>query len=160
MKVATNKVVEIDYRLLVEGELVDQSSEGQPLAYLHGASNIIEGLENALDGKVVGDSFSVTIQPEEGYGPYDEAEIQTFDRSDFGDDMELEEGEEYGFPSNEGVIYPGRIHKLTAEQVWVDFNHPLAGKVLNFDVTVRNIRDASETELEHGHVHDGNEDEE
>jgi len=158
MKITANKVVEIDYVLHVDGEIVDQSEPGEPLVYLHGHQNIIPGLERALEGKQVGDSLQVTVNPEEGYGERDEENVQVLPREDFEDDVEV--GATYYAQSEDGSFTPLTVVEVLPEGVRADFNHPLAGATLDFNVTVRNIRDASSEEIEHGHVHDGSEDEE
>ncbi|PYE53539.1 FKBP-type peptidyl-prolyl cis-trans isomerase [Deinococcus yavapaiensis] len=154
MRITQNKVVELDYVLRVGGEVVDQSDPDEPLAYLHGHNNIIPGLERALEGKSVGDSFQVTVPPEEGYGERDEENVQILPREDFEDDVEV--GASYFAQSEDGSITPLTVVEVLPEGVKVDFNPPLAGETLDFQVTVRTIRDATPEELERGHV-DGDE---
>lgn len=154
MRITQNKVVELDYVLRVGGEIVDQSDPDEPLAYLHGHNNIIPGLEKALEGKSVGDSFQVTVPPEEGYGERDEENVQVLPREDFEDDVEV--GASYFAQSEDGSITPLTVVEVLPEGVKVDFNPPLAGETLDFQVTVRTIRDATPEELERGHV-DGDE---
>ncbi|GBF07592.1 peptidylprolyl isomerase, FKBP-type [Deinococcus aerius] len=151
MNITQDKVVELDYVLKVDGEVVDQSEPGEPLTYLHGHSNIIPGLEKALEGKKAGDSLHVTVQPEDGYGERDEDNVETLDRSDFDDEVEV--GATYYAQAEDGSVLPFTVMAVDGDQVEVDFNPPLAGMVLNFDVTVKNVRDATPEELEHGHAH-------
>ena len=151
MNITQDKVVEIDYVLKVDGEVVDASEGGEPLTYLHGHNNIIPGLERALEGKRQGDSLHVTVQPEDGYGVRDEDAIEDLERSDFEDDIEV--GATYYAQAEDGSVLPFTVLAVEGETVQVDFNAPLAGKVLDFDVTVRAVRDASAEELEHGHAH-------
>lgn len=151
MNITQDKVVEIDYVLKVDGEVVDASEGGEPLTYLHGHNNIIPGLERALEGKRQGDSLHVTVQPEDGYGARDEDNVETLDREDFEDDIEV--GATYYAQAEDGSVLPFTVLAVEGETVQVDFNAPLAGKVLDFDVTVRAVRDASAEELEHGHAH-------
>jgi FKBP-type peptidyl-prolyl cis-trans isomerase SlyD len=151
MNITQDKVVELEYVLKVEGEVVDQSEPGEPLTYLHGHSNIIPGLEKALDGKKAGDSLHVTVQPEDGYGERDEDNIEDLDRSDFDDDIEV--GATYYAQAEDGSVLPFTVVGAEGDTVQVDFNPPLAGMVLNFDVTVKSVRDATSEELEHGHAH-------
>ena len=153
MNVAQDKVVDLDYKLTVDGEVIDQSEEGEPLTYLHGHSNIIPGLEKALEGKAVGDSLQVTVQPEEGYGPRDEEAIEDLSRADFDDDIEV--GATYYAQAEDGSVIPFTVLSVSGETVRVDFNPPLAGQTLNFDVKVLGVRDATAEELEHGHAHSG-----
>lgn len=151
MQVAQDKVVELDYKLTVNGEIVDQSEPGEPLAYLHGHSNIIPGLERALEGKSAGDALQVTVQPEDGYGERDESNIENLPRADFEDDVVV--NETYYAQSEDGSVIPFTVVGLEGDHVRVDFNPPLAGMVLHFDVKVVGVRDATADELDHGHVH-------
>jgi len=158
MKIVENSVVDIDYVLTVDGEVVDESEEGQPLSYLHGANNIIPGLENALVGKSEGDSLEVTVSPEDGYGEYDPENVQELSKDDFED--EIEEGETYYAESSDGSILPFKVTKIEGEHIVADFNPELAGKTLHFKVTVRAVRNATPEELEHGHAHGDDDDHE
>ncbi|MPY67288.1 peptidylprolyl isomerase [Deinococcus sp. SDU3-2] len=151
MNITQDKVVEIDYVLKVDGEVVDASEGGEPLTYLHGHNNIIPGLERALEGKRSGDSLHVTVQPEDGYGARDEDNVETLDREDFEDDIEV--GATYYAQAEDGSVLPFTVLAVDGDTVQVDFNAPLAGKVLDFDVTVKAVRDATSEELEHGHAH-------
>ncbi|GAA0498652.1 peptidylprolyl isomerase [Deinococcus depolymerans] len=159
MNITQDKVVELDYKLTVNGEIVDQSEPGEPLVYLHGHSNIIPGLEAALEGKGAGESLQVTVQPEDGYGPRDEENVESLSREDFEDDIEV--GETYYAQAEDGSVIPFTVMDVDGDNVKVDFNPPLAGMVLDFDVTVLAVRDATPEELEHGHAHaDGQHDHE
>ncbi|BDP40863.1 peptidyl-prolyl cis-trans isomerase [Deinococcus aetherius] len=151
MNITQDKVVELDYVLKVDGEVVDQSEAGEPLTYLHGHSNIIPGLERALEGKKAGDSLHVTVQPEDGYGERDEDNVEDLDRADFDDEVEV--GATYYAQAEDGSVLPFTVVDVDGDTVKVDFNPPLAGMVLNFDVTVKSVRDATGEELEHGHAH-------
>lgn len=151
MNIEQDKVVDLEYKLTVKGEVVDQSEPGEPLTYLHGHSNIIPGLEKALEGKAEGDTMQVTVQPEDGYGERDEDNTEELAREDFEDDIEI--GETYYAQAEDGSVIPFTVMELNGDMVKVDFNPPLAGEVLNFDVTVVGVRDATAEELEHGHAH-------
>lgn len=154
MQIAENAVVVIDYTLKDdEGNVIDSSEGKQGLAYLHGAQNIIPGLENALAGKAVGDSLQVTIPPEEGYGMHDTSKIQPVDKAMFEGAGDLAVGMDYYAQGPDGEMLTITIVEITDEHVVVDGNHPLAGKNLHFDVTVTDVREPSAEELEHGHVH-------
>lgn len=153
MPVAPNKVVSIHYTLKdPEGQVIDQSADDQPLAYLHGASNIIPGLETALEGKDVGEKMSVTVEPDEGYGMSDEALIQDVPRDAFQGVEDIQPGMRFQADSSNG---PMVVTVVSADEntVKVDGNHPLAGMTLTFDVEIADVREASEEELSHGHVH-------
>lgn len=151
MNITQDKVVELDYKLTVNGEIVDQSEPGEPLTYLHGHSNIIPGLEKALEGKQAGDHLQVTVQPEDGYGERDEDNVDDLSRADFEDDVDV--GETYYAQSEDGSVIPFTVLSVDGDTVKVDFNPPLAGMTLNFDVQVVSVRDASSDELDHGHAH-------
>ena len=159
MNITQDKVVELDYKLTVNGEVIDQSEPGEPLVYLQGHSNIIPGLERALEGKAVGDELQVTVQPEDGYGERDEENVEELSREDFEDDIEV--GATYYAQDEAGSVIPFTVMEVSGDTVKVDFNPPLAGMVLNFDVKVLNVRDATPEELDHGHAHsDGDHDHE
>ncbi|MDX1804511.1 MAG: peptidylprolyl isomerase [Alcanivorax sp.] len=155
MQISDNKVVSFHYTLTNNaGETIDSSLQrGEPLAYLHGHGNIVPGLEKALTGKAAGDKMDVTVTPEEGYGERHEQLIQQVPTSAFeGADGELQPGMQFQAQTEAGP----RIFTITAvegDQVTVDGNHPLAGETLNFAVEITEVRDATDEEQEHGHVH-------
>ncbi len=151
MKITQDKVVSIEYVLKVEGKVEDQSEAGDPLVYLHGHNNIIPGLEKALEGHDVGDKLNVTVLPEDGYGQHDDEAIQTLPREDFDDDVEI--GASYFAQSDDGSVNPFTVVSVSGDDVTVDFNPPLAGKTLDFEATVVDVRDATSEELDHGHPH-------
>lgn len=156
MKIAENHVVTLNYTLKDNDDnIIDKSDDGS-FCYLHGASNIIPGLENALTGKTSGDELSVSVAPEEGYGPRDDARIQEVPRDAFPPEITIEPGMQFNAQGPEGQDVMVTIAKVEGDTVTVDGNHPLAGVTLNFDVTIADIRDASAEELEHGHVHGPN----
>lgn len=153
MQIANDVVVSIEYTLTDDqGNVIDSSVGGEPLAYLHGAGNIIPGLEEALEGKAVGDSFKVTVQPSEGYGEKDEGLLQVVPRSMFRGVDQIEPGMQFHAQTDYGMQVI-TVAKVEGDNVTVDGNHPLAGQTLNFDVKVIEVRAASAEELEHGHVH-------
>ena len=153
MKIAEKHVVTLHYTLKDNDDnIIDKSDDGS-FCYLHGASNIIPGLENALTGKSSGDEVSVSVAPEEGYGPRDDERIQEVPRDAFPPEVTIEPGMQFNAQGPEGQTVIVTIAKVEGDNVTVDGNHPLAGVTLNFDVTITDIRDASAEELEHGHVH-------
>ena len=153
MRIAANAVVSIHYTLTNSaGEQLDSSQGQEPLAYLHGANNIIPGLENALVGKGEGDKLSVTVEPTEGYGEVRDELVQDVDRSNFEGIDVIEPGMQFMAQTPWGQ-QPVTVVKVQNETVTLDGNHPLAGQTLNFDVEVVNVREATEEELSHGHVH-------
>ena len=153
MQISTNKVVAIDYTLTDDsGTVLDSSADGEPLAYLHGVGAIIPGLENALEGKVAGDQVQVHVAPGDGYGDRDENLRQAVPRTHFEGVDDLEVGMQFRVQGDSGPIVI-TVVEIGEEEVTVDGNHQLAGVPLNFDVTVREVRDATEEELSHGHAH-------
>ncbi|MBN8226805.1 peptidylprolyl isomerase [Corallococcus macrosporus] len=153
MKIANGKVVALEYRLhLGDGQVIDQSAPGQPLAYLHGHGQIVPGLEGALGGLGVGESKQVVVAPDQGYGNHNPEGVRTVPRSMLPPGFAPQVGQTLMAQTEDGNI-PLRIQTVNPDSVVVDLNHPLAGKTLHFDVTVREVRDATQEELTHGHVH-------
>jgi len=153
MQIEARKVVTLNYTLTDnEGNVIDQSNDGS-FAYLHGANNIIPGLENALTGKSIGDSLDVTVAPEEGYGERDPEKTQSVPRNMFPEDADIEIGMQFHAQGPEGETLVVTVAGLEDETITVDGNHPLAGVQLNFAVEVMEVREASAEEMEHGHVH-------
>ena len=154
MNVEDKLVVSIHYKLTDgSGNEIDSSSGGEPLAYLHGADNIVPGLERELTGKSVGDRVQVTVAPEDGYGPFQEELVQRLEREVFQGVDEIEPGMQFEAESPDGHPQVVTVKAVSDDEVTVDANHPLAGVTLNFDVTVESIREATEEELAHGHAH-------
>ncbi|MDO9616862.1 MAG: peptidylprolyl isomerase [Pseudomonas sp.] len=154
MLIAPNKAVSIDYTLTNDaGEVIDSSAGGAPLVYLQGAGNIIAGLEKALLGKQVGDELDVTVEPEDAYGEYSAELVATLNRSMFEGVDEMEVGMQFHASGPDGSMQIVTVRDLEGDDVIVDGNHPLAGQRLSFKVKVVDIRDASEEEVAHGHVH-------
>lgn len=153
MKVQNDAVVQIDYTLRDDqGELLDQSGD-TPLAYLHGHRNIVPGLEQELEGMEPGASTRTTVAPEDGYGQRDERAQFNVPRAQLPDDVEPQVGMMLAGQAQNGQSIPLRITGVTDSEVSLDANHPLAGKTLDFEVTIRDVRAATEEELKHGHAH-------
>jgi FKBP-type peptidyl-prolyl cis-trans isomerase SlyD len=153
MQIQDKRVVSLSYTLKDDNDqIIDQSTDGS-FCYLHGASNIIPGLEDSLTGKQAGDELSVRVSPEDGYGARDENRIQEVPREMFPDDTEIETGMQFHAQSPDGQQIVVMVAKVDEKTVTVDGNHPLAGVPLNFDVRILDVRDATTEELEHGHVH-------
>lgn len=154
MKVGKDRIVALEYKLhLGDGEVIDESEPGQPLSYLHGGGQIVPGLEGALEGMGVGDAKKVVVSPAQGYGEHESAGLQEVPRAMFPPDAELRPGMRLAAQTDGGEVIPIGIREVKGETVLVDLNHPLAGKTLHFDVTVRDVRAATEEELSHGHAH-------
>ncbi len=153
MQITDNHVVSLTYILKDDNDnILDQSDDGS-FCYLHGAGNIIPGLEKALTGKQAGDEMSVSIAPEEGYGIRDDEKMQQVAREMFPPEQDIEAGMQFHAEGPEGQTVVVTVAAIDGDQVTIDGNHPLASVQLNFDVKIMNIRDASSEELEHGHVH-------
>lgn len=150
-------IVSIDYTLkLDDGEVIDSSEEGEPLQYMQGRGQIVPGLEHELYGMGVGDKKAVTVSAENGYGDYDDERLQRVPLDTFPEDMDLEEGMSVRMRDvNSGQLFDAYIDDVDDEAVTLDFNHPLAGETLFFDIKVVGLREATGEELEHGHAHDG-----
>jgi len=150
--IGRDQIVSLDYRLTDEqGELLDSSEEGEPLVYLHGHGQIVPGLESALDGKPVGHAGRVIVPPAEGYGASDPELIFIEPKTSFQFDVEV--GALLEARDEDGDAFEYQVVAVTDEGVTLDGNHPLAGKTLTFDVTVTDVRPATEEELAHGHAH-------
>jgi len=160
LQVARNTVITLDYHVTdPDGEVVDEGRD--PLVYLHGGyDDIFPKIEEALQGKAVGESVQVKLQPDEAFGEYDPELVQIEPRKDFPKElqvgMQFEGGPENG-SDEDFVIY--RVTDIEGDKVVLDGNHPLAGSALVFTCTVTAIRPASAEEIEHGHVHGGDDEE-
>ncbi len=153
MQIAKNKVATITYTLTDDaGAIIDKASEQDPFSFIQGVGNIIRGLENALEGKAAGDSLNVTIAPQDAYGEYDDTLTQVLSEEMFEGVDEVKPGMQFHAQTNQGMSVV-TVTQVSEGNVTIDANHPLAGVTLNFDVSVLEVRDASEDELEHGHVH-------
>lgn len=157
MNIADNAVVTISYTLTDgDGTVIDSSEQHGDLAYLHGHQNIVPGLEKALTGKGVGEKVTTAVDPAEGYGERQEQLVFQVPRDRLPSDEELQLGMQFRAQSTEGQEMVVTLVELGDDEVTLDGNHPLAGQTLNFDVEVKEVRDASEEELAHGHVHGPN----
>lgn len=160
MKIVKDRVVTFDYTLTDEkgeeldsSEVVDGDEDSGPLTYLHGYAQILEGLEAALDGHTAGEKFEAVIPPAQGYGEASGEEPARVLREQLPEDAILEVGEELELQTPQGENIPLWITDVDDEAVYLSPDHPLAGVTLHFSITVRNVREATKEELEHGHVH-------
>jgi len=152
--IAVNTVVSFDYTLTgPAGEVIDTSKGREPLQYLHGAGNIIPGLESQMLGKQAGDVFVASVSAEEAYGEHRADMVQVFPRSAFPAEAQINVGTQFQAQTEQGQSMTCRVVAVEGEQITVDANHPLAGVPLKFDVTIVSVRDATPEELDHGHVH-------
>jgi FKBP-type peptidyl-prolyl cis-trans isomerase SlyD len=153
MIVEKDKVVNFHYTLKnADGEEMESSRERDPMTYLHGANNIIVGLEKAMEGREPGDTFEVTVEPEEAYGVRNEGNIQRVPLKRLKGLGKIMPGQILNLQTNDGPVQV-TVVKVGRFNVDVDANHPLAGQKLTFDVEITDIREASTEETEHGHVH-------
>ena len=154
LMVGDKLVVSMHYTLTDnDGNTLDSSDGAEPLAYLHGAGNIISGLEQARVGKVVGDALKVTVAPADGYGEVIPEMMQSVPRDMFQGVDEIEAGMSFEAEGEGGQVQRVVVREVTETEVVVDANHPLAGMTLIFDVNIVEIRDATEEEIAHGHAH-------
>lgn len=148
-----DKVASIHYVLRNdEGKVLDSSSGRAPLAYLHGHGNIVPGLERRLEGHKAGDKVQAVVPPSEGYGE-STGEPQAVHRREFPKDVQLYEGMPFRATNSAGEEVVLWIHAIRGAQIYVHTDHPLAGQTLHFDIDIVDVRDASEDEIAHGHVH-------
>lgn len=149
MPIADNDVVTIHYTLKDEADkVIDSSTGGEPLAYLHGHGNIVPGLERELSGRSVGDRLQVRVPAAEGYGEYDRALVQKVPRRALQGIANLRVG--LRLQAGQQAV---TVTHLAGDMVTLDGNHPLAGQNLHFEVEITAVRPATEEELAHGHVH-------
>jgi len=154
LMIGEKSVVSMHYKLTDnDGNVIDSSEGMDPLTYLHGAGNIIPGLEQALVGKVEKDSLTVKVAPAEGYGEVIQELIETVPISAFQGVDNVEAGMAFEAQNSSGQMQRIVVKNVEGDQVTIDGNHPLAGVELNFDVEIVSVREATEEEIEHGHVH-------
>lgn len=155
MQIQDQAVVGIHYTLKNDaGETIDSSDGGESLLYLHGSGGIIDGLESALAGKVVGDAIDVVVEPEDGYGGHREELVQEVPRSAFGGVDDIQIGMMFQAQTDSGMV-PIQVVGVSDDSVTVDGNHALAGERLHFSVSVEEVREATQQEIDHGHAHGG-----
>ena len=154
--VQNNVVVSMEYTLHVDNEEIDSSKGQDPLQFLVGHGNIISGLEREMMGMKVGESKDVIIPPADAYGEFDEEAFMNVPRGAFPNDIPVEEGAELTVRDDAGQSRYARIDAVEGDTVTLNFNHPLAGDELHFNVKVISLREPTAEELEHGHVHQGN----
>lgn len=154
LPIADGHVAVLKYTLTSDdGEVLDSSSPDSPLAYLHGADNIVLGLERALTGKTVGYTGRVSVRPEDGYGEREDLPLQKVPRTAFPPGIALEVGMQFFVQGPNDLHAPIWIAKVEKDHVFIDQQHPLAGKTLHFDIEVLAVRKATPNELSHGHPH-------
>ena len=153
MTIGDKMVVHMHYELKNDaGEILDSSKGREPLAYIHGMGNIIPGLEKELNNKVKGDKVKATIAPEDAYGKYDLQKVFKVGRDQFQGNGDIQVGMQIQAQAGERMEV-GTVESIEGDEITLNFNHPLAGKTLHFDVEVMEVREATDEELSHGHVH-------
>jgi len=153
MEITDNKVVTLDYTLKDDaGKIIDQSENGE-FVYLHGARNIIPGLENALMGKTAGTDLDVSVTPADGYGERDESMLQVVSKDMFESANQITVGQQFHAQGPDDEVVTITVMEINDDQITIDGNHPLAGVQLSFAVSIIDVRDASDEEMEHGHAH-------
>jgi FKBP-type peptidyl-prolyl cis-trans isomerase SlyD len=154
MQIANDRAVLIHSKVSNSGgEVVDSSEGEEPLAYIHGQGDIVPGLEEALLGKAAGDRVQITVSPAQGYGEWEEDKVQTVPRAAFEEEGEIQPGMRFQAQGDDGDDVIVTVTRVTNDEVTIDANHPLAGQTLSFDVQVVSVRDCTEEELAHGHIH-------
>ena len=153
MPIAPNCVAAFHYTLTDDhGRVIDSSEGRDPLTYLHGSGQIVPGLERQMEGRDIGDTFTADVAPEDGYGVHHAELMQEVPKSAFEGVQDIQPGMQFQGRGPQGEINV-TVAKVEGDTVFIDGNHPLAGKTLHFAVEVTDVRDASEDERAHGHVH-------
>jgi FKBP-type peptidyl-prolyl cis-trans isomerase SlyD len=157
LKVEKDLVISMDYELKVENSIIDFSEEGDPIIFLQGHGNIIPGLEKAIQDMKIGDSKEVFVKAADAYGEFDPENFTEVPRTGFPEEIPLEVGTEIGVNDENGEELSAYIEEVDVDKITLNFNHPLAGKDLEFKVKIVGIREATAEELEHGHIHGSDE---
>lgn len=167
MKIHQNQVVSLHYRLNednAEGELLEETYDGEPMAFIFGTGMMLPAFESHLENKEVGESLTFVLEPEHAYGYYEEEAVIDIPIGNFLDDEgnldtdKVKAGAPISMHDQEGRAYHGVVEEVKEEAVVVDFNHPMSGRTLHFSVEIMEVRPATESELDHGHVHHNGED--
>ncbi len=154
MPIGNNKVVTLNFTLKDQhGNVLDSTEGEQPFSFLSGHQNILPKLESEIDNMLIGSKRTVTINAVDAYGEYNNDIVQIVGKDEFPPEFLLEVGMQYIASAPDGTKMPFTITEIREEDVTIDFNHPLAGKDLSFEVELLNVRDATAEEISHGHVH-------
>ncbi len=148
-----NMVVTLDYTMLVDEEILESTDDGEPIEFIQGIGQVIPGLETALYGMKVSEKKTVVIEPEDAYGDYDPESLEIAEKEEFSEEIPLDVGTFLDLRDDEENVLSAQIIEEDEDTVTLDFNHPLAGKTLTFEITVSALRPGSDEELEHGHAH-------
>lgn len=153
LEIIDNFVVSLDYKLIVDGDILESTFDGEPIKFIQGHGHIIPGLEEALYGMNLGESKKVSVPAVDAYGEIDPESVQKVKIEEFSEEVPLDVGTFLDLRDQEGDTLSAQIIAKDEETVTLDFNHPLAGKELIFEITVSGLRPATDEELEHGHAH-------
>jgi FKBP-type peptidyl-prolyl cis-trans isomerase SlyD len=164
MKIQKNHVVSLHYTLTEdtdEGELLEETYNGEPLSFIFGTGMMLPGFEEHLEDKATGDTFSFVLEPEDAYGDYEEQAVVNIPRSNFTDENgaidteKIQPGAPITMHDQNGREFHGVIAELNSDAITVDFNHPMSGRTLCFKGEILDVREATPSELDHGHIHHG-----
>lgn len=153
MQVSKGKVVTFHYSLSNErGDLLDRTSRAEPLSYIHGAGQLLDGIEAALEGASPGDHLEVILPPQQAYGMRKKEWVRIVPRAAFADVEQIEVGMHFQTEGPEGPFLV-TVTKVEEEEVTIDANHPLAGETLHFSIDLLSVREPTPEELACGHAH-------
>ena len=152
LNVDYNLVVSIEFTLIVDGKVIESTDEFKPLNYLHGHNNIIPGLERALLGMALGEKKYVVVAPQDAYGDFDSEAYSEVPLHEFNEESNISIGSNIEMTDEDGVVMIGTVIAIEDTVVRLDFNHPLVGKELHFDVKILALRPATVLELEQGYI--------
>lgn len=154
MAIGQNKVITMNYTLKdEEGNVIQSTDNANPFRFLSGNKQILPKLEEEINNMIIGSKKNVKIPSTEAYGEYTEQALQQVNKNNFPKDIDLQVGMEFMANSPDGHQMPFVVKDIKEEEITIDFNHPLAGKDLEFEVELVDIRDATVEEMQHGHVH-------
>lgn len=154
MALKENQVVTINFTLKDEkGNIIETTTKEQPFAFISGNQQILPELENNVSGMLIGAKKTIVLEPENAYGLYKDTSIQTVNRTEFPEGTKLEVGMGFIADTPDGRQMPFVIKNVEDENITIDFNHPLAGRTLTFEVELLDMREATPEEIAHGHVH-------
>jgi len=154
MPLKSNQVITINFILKdTDGNIIEATTTDNPFSFISGGQQILPKLEENILSMLIGSKRTVVLEPEEAYGVYDDSALQHVNRSEFPEDTDLQEGMSFVADAPDGQQLPFVIKSVDGENITIDFNHPLAGQTLTFDVELLSLRDATLEELSHGHVH-------
>ena len=154
MALKNDQVVTINFILKDDtGQVIEETTKANPFAFISGSQQILPKLEENIGEMLIGSKRTVVLTPEEAYGKYNDSMIQKVSRSEFPADITLEEGMDFIADTPDGRQMPFIIREIEGDNIMLDFNHPLAGQTLTFDVELLGLREATPEEISHGHIH-------